>query len=133
MKFARDYSEALEREDYPEQWLQSAISYRQLKKCIKMVQAELSALGLDADTLNVLWQSVGHDETLLLQRRRDMHNGEFHYGFTGKHLDNSIMMWAKLGYQGMPHPFDQSLHLPLTQIMDLPKTLGCPLTLESIF
>jgi E3 ubiquitin-protein ligase BAH len=56
MKFAHNYSDALEREDYPSQWLDSAISYRQLKKCIKKVQKELSSLGLDPETLNILWQ-----------------------------------------------------------------------------
>jgi hypothetical protein len=57
MKFAHDYTEALCKEHYPSQWVQSAISYRHLKKCIKKVRKELLSLGLDPDTLNLLWQS----------------------------------------------------------------------------
>lgn len=57
MKFAHEFEEALKQDDYPARWVQTAISYRQLKKCIKKVQQELSGLGLDADTLSHLWQS----------------------------------------------------------------------------
>lgn len=56
MKFARDYKEALLRDQYPSQWVESAISYKKLKKCIKRVQEELSSLGLDNATLERLWQ-----------------------------------------------------------------------------
>jgi len=59
MKFAQQFQEALERDDYPQEWIDSAISYKKLKKCIKRVQQELLILGLDTDTLNTLWQHVG--------------------------------------------------------------------------
>lgn len=58
MKFAHAFEEALREEDYPAHWVQSAISYRQLKKCIKKVRQELSSIGLDPDTLRHLWQSA---------------------------------------------------------------------------
>ncbi len=58
MKFAHEFEEALKKDDYPAHWVQSAISYRQLKKCIKKVQRELSDLGLDPETLGHLRQSV---------------------------------------------------------------------------
>lgn len=57
MKFAHEFEEALRKDDYPSHWVRSAISYRQLKKCIKKVQRELSGLGLDSETLSHLWQS----------------------------------------------------------------------------
>lgn len=57
MKFGHEFEEALQKDDYPAHWVQSAISYRQLKKCIKKVQRELSSLGLDSETLSHLWQS----------------------------------------------------------------------------
>ncbi|PGG97836.1 hypothetical protein AJ79_09072 [Helicocarpus griseus UAMH5409] len=56
MKFAHDYTQRLDGEDYPSQWVQSAISYRQLKKCIKKVRKELLSLGLRPEILNLLWQ-----------------------------------------------------------------------------
>ena len=56
MKFAREFQASLEKGEYPQIWLQSAISYKKLKKCIKKVQAELEALGLDRSTLAALWQ-----------------------------------------------------------------------------
>lgn len=59
MKFGQDYQVALSRGEYPQDWIESAISYKKLKKCIKRVQQELISLGLDKDTLNELWQNVG--------------------------------------------------------------------------
>ena len=56
MKFAHEFEEALRKDDYPAHWVRTAISSRQLKKCIKKVQRELSGLGLDSDTLSHLWQ-----------------------------------------------------------------------------
>lgn len=65
MKFGQDFQVALERDEYPQQWIDSAISYKKLKKCIKRVQQELESLGLDKEILNELWQHVGSssDET----------------------------------------------------------------------
>jgi E3 ubiquitin-protein ligase BAH len=58
MKFAHDFDASLKREEYPQEWLDSAISYRQLKKCIKKVQRELHGLGLDPVILEQLWQNI---------------------------------------------------------------------------
>lgn len=51
MKFAHSFSQALEEEDFPADWQAAAIRYRQLKKCIKKVQKELSELGLTVEIL----------------------------------------------------------------------------------
>lgn len=58
MKFGQDYQAALQRDEFPPDWVESAISYKKLKKCIKRVQKELLSLGLDQETLNALWQHV---------------------------------------------------------------------------
>lgn len=58
MKFSHTYEIALKHEGYSDHWVKSAISYRQLKKCIKKVRDELSSIGLDVDTLKSLWQSL---------------------------------------------------------------------------
>lgn len=55
MKFAKEYQAALRENEYPQAWLESAISYKQLKKCIKDVQEELAHMGLDQDTTAQLW------------------------------------------------------------------------------
>ncbi|KAF3479978.1 RING-14 protein [Arthroderma uncinatum] len=55
MKFGHSYVSTLENEGFPSQWVRSAISYRQLKKCIKRVQSELLSLGLSPDVLNRFW------------------------------------------------------------------------------
>ncbi|KAK5275431.1 hypothetical protein LTR40_013046, partial [Exophiala xenobiotica] len=44
-------------------WIDSAISYKKLKKCIKRVQQELASLGLDKETLDALWQHVSSGAT----------------------------------------------------------------------
>jgi E3 ubiquitin-protein ligase BAH len=58
MKFGQDYEAALQRDEFPRDWVDSAISYKKLKKCIKRVKKELLSLGLDQETLNALWQHV---------------------------------------------------------------------------
>lgn len=77
MKFGHNFSEALQKEEYPAHWIESAISYRQLKKCIKKVQLELSTLGLDPETLNELWESMGTTTD------DDAHRPVFNYSFEG--------------------------------------------------
>lgn len=81
MKFSHDFSESLKREEYPQQWVASAINYRLLKKCIKKVQEELTALGLDQSTLNHLWQSTGSDVTSLNPEQSDQ-QPRFHYSLS---------------------------------------------------
>lgn len=63
MKFGQDYEAALARGEYPEDWVNSAISYKKLKKCIKRVQQELLSLGLDKETLDALWDHVASGAT----------------------------------------------------------------------
>ncbi|WEW60362.1 SPX and RING_Ubox domain-containing protein [Emydomyces testavorans] len=57
MKFAHKYCQSLESEGFPVQWVNCAISYRQLKKCIKRVRGELAELGLRPEILSHLWLS----------------------------------------------------------------------------
>ena len=51
MKFAHEFKEALIQEGFPPHWVESAIPYGQLKKCIKKVERELRSIGLDSATL----------------------------------------------------------------------------------
>ncbi|KAL8785938.1 MAG: hypothetical protein Q9213_003087 [Squamulea squamosa] len=63
MKFAREYESTLEQEHYPQHWIQSSISYRQLKKCIRKIQLELSQLGLDPKAVEHLLHSAEQPRT----------------------------------------------------------------------
>lgn len=54
MKFGHAYKEFLEHGGFPADWIASAISYQQLKKCIKRVKSELASIGLDPETLQQL-------------------------------------------------------------------------------
>ena len=72
MKFAHEYEAALQHDSYPPHWVESAISYRQLKKCIKQVQRELSMIGLDPNILAALWTSIGSSQ---------LAEGPLHYTF----------------------------------------------------
>jgi hypothetical protein len=69
MKFARVFQDRLTKEGFPDVWIDSAVSYGQLKKCIKRVQIELTAIGLDVNTLHTLLESVE-------QRRPVARNGD---------------------------------------------------------
>ncbi|EQK98865.1 RING-14 protein [Ophiocordyceps sinensis CO18] len=59
MKFAHDRA-ALASQDFPPHWVNQAIPYGQLKKCLKKVQRELQELGLDPETLRAL---LNHNTT----------------------------------------------------------------------
>lgn len=54
MKFAHTFNEALSSSEYPPEWVEAAIRYRQLKKCIKKVRKELETLGLSPELLQAL-------------------------------------------------------------------------------
>ena len=47
MKFSHEYEATLRQADFPVAWVEVALSYRQLKKCIKKIQTELSSVGLE--------------------------------------------------------------------------------------
>lgn len=57
MKFAHEYKDYLEHSGFPTEWVDSALSYAQLKKCIKRVKRELASIGLDPATLQELLDS----------------------------------------------------------------------------
>jgi E3 ubiquitin-protein ligase BAH len=44
MKFAREFRDALANEGFPARWVQHAVPYGELKKCLKKVRPYLSRL-----------------------------------------------------------------------------------------
>ncbi|KFZ13201.1 hypothetical protein V501_03812 [Pseudogymnoascus sp. VKM F-4519 (FW-2642)] len=79
MKFAHEFKEALEREGFPPHWVEAAIPYGQLKKCIKKVERELKSFGLDAQTLGLLVPSSDQKD----QNSNDGTPVGFKYRFAG--------------------------------------------------
>ncbi|TVY80858.1 putative RING finger protein [Lachnellula suecica] len=51
MKFSKEFAAHLNQDGFPQQWVDSAVSYRKLKKIIKDAADELCAKGLDSSTL----------------------------------------------------------------------------------
>ena len=78
MKFGHEYEQALANEQFPQAWLGSAIDYKNLKKVIKKVKRELQAVGLDANTLRNLTQSLEEqgpdDQRTTVTARRESHD-----------------------------------------------------------
>ncbi|KAL5121100.1 hypothetical protein ACEQ8H_000951 [Pleosporales sp. CAS-2024a] len=58
MKFGQAFKQSLRNEGFPAEWVQSAISYSQLKKCINRLSHELQQVGLDPCTLSKLLKHV---------------------------------------------------------------------------
>ncbi|ORX97288.1 RING-14 protein-like protein [Clohesyomyces aquaticus] len=58
MKFGHVLKERLKNEGFPPEWVDSAISYSQLKKCIHRLTDELAQVGLDPATLGKLLRHV---------------------------------------------------------------------------
>ncbi|ODQ79653.1 hypothetical protein BABINDRAFT_162026 [Babjeviella inositovora NRRL Y-12698] len=62
MKFAKLFEQTLREESIPEEWIQSSIKYKQLKKCINKVVDELNDLGLEKSVLSTLIQQKMGDD-----------------------------------------------------------------------
>lgn len=58
MKFGHVFKERLKTEGFPQDWVDAAISYRQLKKCIHRLTDELAQVGLDPVILGRLLRHV---------------------------------------------------------------------------
>jgi len=58
MKFGHAFKQSLRNEGFPTEWVDSAISYSQLKKCINRLTDELRQVGLDPETLSKLLKHV---------------------------------------------------------------------------
>jgi E3 ubiquitin-protein ligase BAH len=83
MKFGHEYGLALANDGFPTEWLDSAIDYKYLKKCIKKVHNELAELGLDAKTLHHLSTGLNSDPA-----RRGSTESNGYYAAEQPHLDS---------------------------------------------
>ena len=68
---------------FPSQWVDVAIPYGQLKKCLKKVQRELGDLGLGPDTLSVLLEPGSGSPVLLDYKLDGTKSRQLHEGVRG--------------------------------------------------
>lgn len=76
MKFGRTLRASLQNEGFPPEWIDSAISYSQLKKCINRLTKELDQVGLDPATLGKL---LKHVEDYNASTNNDLDERPFEY------------------------------------------------------
>lgn len=62
MKFAKVLQEKLVADDVPQEWIEAAIQYKALKKCIGKVVNELKLVGLEQNTLRLLLDKIEVNE-----------------------------------------------------------------------
>jgi len=90
MKFAREFNSALIKEGFPPHWVESAVLYCQLKKCIKNVESELGNLGFDLATLARLNQSPDQEEQTTWQSS----DVAFQYDLNGMYIKLNLLLSA---------------------------------------
>ncbi|OWZ36789.1 hypothetical protein C356_04686 [Cryptococcus neoformans c45] len=101
MKYGKEFQQLLDSSDFPEEWKSSAIEYRQLKKIIKDVAAELTSMGLSPDILNKLLVADNH--SLLLDRP---------HGNSSETPEDELIEFEFESEEGVPSTF-QLGYLPL--------------------
>lgn len=62
MKFAKELEQTLADDEIPEEWVEAAIQYKALKKCIGRVVKELHYVGLEKNTLKLLLENIEINE-----------------------------------------------------------------------
>lgn len=72
MKFGHEYSTALANDGFPPEWVDKAIEYKHLKKCIKKIHNELEELGLDEQTLGVLGDLIAQPRAKKEKEEREL-------------------------------------------------------------
>ncbi|TAQ84600.1 hypothetical protein B7494_g7081 [Chlorociboria aeruginascens] len=71
MKYAAQFKAALVREGFPPHWVDSAVPYSQLKKCIKKVMNEMEEIGLDPNILAKLIPTTTDQKTSSVRRQSE--------------------------------------------------------------
>ena len=96
MKFAKVLEQTLVEEEIPDDWVEAAIKYKTLKKCINQVVKELSLLGLGQNTLKLI---LHNDQSVIEVPQEDANASNpaiAHYSLTKK--DNNIISTLKISF-----------------------------------
>lgn len=98
MKFAKVLQQTLVEEDLPEDWVEAAIQYKVLKKCIGKVVEELEFLGLSKKDLKVLLQDESKQKTVELNEEETIPTNPIvaEYLLTKSRNSNNIVPYLKI-------------------------------------
>lgn len=69
MKFAKEMEQTLSEEVLPDDWIEAAIQYKALKKCINKVVNELEFLGLEKNTLKLILDDTNKNKIVELDEK----------------------------------------------------------------
>ncbi|KAF2738341.1 hypothetical protein EJ04DRAFT_486720 [Polyplosphaeria fusca] len=89
MKYGQWFKQRLKNDGFPPDWVDSAISYSQLKKCINKLTAELASVGLDAATLSKLLKHVEEYNTSTAAQDADDGSRSFEYILADNHANDA--------------------------------------------
>lgn len=96
MKFAKVLQQTLVEEDIPQEWVEAAIQYKVLKKCIGKVVKELAFLGLSQDSLKILLQDEDSKSTVEVAADDATPNNPIVAHYTLKKSKNQIIPYLKI-------------------------------------
>lgn len=110
MKFAKVLQESLKGEDVPQQWVQAAIQYKALKKCIGKVVEELKFLGFEQNAMKLLIQDPEDVQSKVIDVNHDYNpkNPVLAEYILTKAMDN-----GKTGPKGAGHPIVPMLKITI--------------------
>ncbi|KAJ8143111.1 hypothetical protein OY671_003754 [Metschnikowia pulcherrima] len=96
MKFAKVLQQTLIEEDLPQEWVEAAIQYKVLKKCIGKIVKELAFLGLSQDNLRLLLQDEDSDATVEVSPEDTTPNNPIVAHYTLKKSKSQIVPYLKI-------------------------------------
>ncbi|CAF3470491.1 unnamed protein product [Fusarium graminearum] len=116
MKFGHDFKESLRAQDFPAHWVNHAIPYSQLKKCLKKVARELHELGLDPETLRELLNPDATSPVALKYKLNDGTDSHLRPKLTVQvHLQDGVPIDASLAPNSRDFLNKIAINLPQNQ------------------
>ncbi|EKJ72183.1 hypothetical protein NXS19_013275 [Fusarium pseudograminearum] len=116
MKFGHDFKESLRAQDFPAHWVDHAIPYSQLKKCLKKVARELHELGLDPETLRELLNPDATSPVALKYKLNDGSDSHLRPKLTVQvHLQDGVPIDASLAPNSRDFLNKIAINLPQNQ------------------
>ncbi|RFN46435.1 ring-14 protein [Fusarium flagelliforme] len=116
MKFGHDFKESLRAQDFPAHWVDHAIPYSQLKKCLKKVARELHELGLDPETLRELLNPDATSPVALKYKLNDGTDSHLRPKLTVQvHLQDGVPIDASLAPNSRDFLNKIAINLPQNQ------------------
>lgn len=96
MKFAKVLEQTLQEEGLLPEWVEAAIQYKVLKKCISKVVKELAFLGLSLADLKILLQDEARDKTVEMYHDDATPDNPIVAHYTLKKTNNNVIPYLKI-------------------------------------